>query len=676
MKKLLLSALYIIPFISQAVTYTGDDLESRYRYLDSIKDLNEVTVVENRRKEIIRSQTLSDSTLEQLNAHSVADALRYFSGVQVKDFGGIGGIKTINIRSMGSHHVGVFYDGIQLGNAQNGQIDLGRYSLDNIEEIALYNGQKSNIFQGAKDFGSSGTVYIRTRRPRWSGNERQRLTAQFSTGSFGLAHPEIVYEHRLSHTVSMSASAGYTYANGRYRFRYRRLNMDNTVAYDTTATRHNGDISALRAEVSVFGFMQQGSWSGKAYYYDSERGVPGAIVNNVFRNGERQWDRNFFVQGSLEYLFTDTYHLKVNAKWALDYLHYLRDDPKELYVNNRYHQKETYISTANLFRITPWWSATVSADLQWNTMTADLPNFLSPARFTEMIAIATSFDRGNWSAQASLLGTFIQDRTGNAHTQGRSTACRNNLSPALFASWKPVSESAWHINAFVKQSMRMPTFNDLYYTEIGNKELEPEYTMQYSFGSDIRIPLSHSFFKSIELQGNTYFNRVTNKIIAYPAGQQFRWTMLNLGTVEIFGAEISVESAIVVNDVNLHLRGNYTYQRARDVTDRSDSYYNHQIPYIPRHAFSINGGAEWRGWDLNYSFIYTGLRYSAQENTPDNLEQPWYTHDMSLFKSFRIKKAKMRAGIEINNLLNQDYEVIRNYPMPGRNFKITIKTTI
>ncbi|WP_449399736.1 TonB-dependent receptor [Chryseobacterium wanjuense] len=63
---------------------------------------------------------MAGDELERLNSQSVADALRYFSGVQIKDYGGIGGLKTINIRSMGSQHVGVFYDGIQIGNAQNG----------------------------------------------------------------------------------------------------------------------------------------------------------------------------------------------------------------------------------------------------------------------------------------------------------------------------------------------------------------------------------------------------------------------------------------------------------------------------------------------------------------------------------------------------------------------------
>lgn len=58
----------------------------------------------------------------------------------------MGGLKTVNIRSMGTNHVGVFYDGIELGNAQNGTVDLGRFSLDNMEAVTLYNGQKVLFF--------------------------------------------------------------------------------------------------------------------------------------------------------------------------------------------------------------------------------------------------------------------------------------------------------------------------------------------------------------------------------------------------------------------------------------------------------------------------------------------------------------------------------------------------
>ncbi|MBQ3605525.1 MAG: TonB-dependent receptor [Muribaculaceae bacterium] len=636
----------------------------------------EEVIVQSRRKEIIQSQRLDGTQLQSLNSQSVADALRYFSGIQVKDFGGVGGIKTINIRSMGSHHVGVFYDGIQLGNAQNGQIDLGRYSLDNIEEINLYNGQKSNIFQGAKDFGSSGTIYIRTRRPRWKDDEQFHLMAQLKTGSFGLINPEVVWEQRLSDRISLSASASYTNADGEYDFHYRRLNLDGTVAYDTTATRHNSDIEAFRAEVSTFGYLDHGQWCGKVYYYDSERGIPGAIVNNVFRNGERQWDRNLFVQGSFEYSFSPRYQIKGSAKWAWDYMRFLRDDPKELYIDNSYYQQEAYLSVANIFRMTSWWDLSASVDAQWNTMNANMSNFMYPTRWTQYVSVASAFKYGGLSAQASVLGTFVQDCIGNEYVGGRRTTCRAEFTPALFLSWQPLSSADWHINGFVKKAFRMPTFNDLYYTEVGNKDLEPEYTWQYSIGSSYNKPTNHPVFKLFSVKGDAYYNKVTNKIVAYPSGQQFRWTMLNLGMVEILGVELGAETAMKFGKVDGALRLNYTYQKARDFTDRADSYYGDQIPYIPLHSGSVAGRLSWRGWDFNYSFIYTGERYNAQENIPQNHEQPWYTHDASLVWNFPLNKVRCRVGLEVNNIFDQDYEVILNYPMPGRNYKVTLKINI
>ena len=184
-------------------------------FLDSIMSIGEVEVVANKRPEIIRPQTLAGADLQRLNSHSVADALRHFSGVQLKDYGGIGGIKTVNIRSMGTNHVGVFYNGIQLGNAQNGQVDLGRYSLDNIEAISLYNGQRSNIFQSAKDFASSSAIYIYTRRPHFTDGKDYQLSVQMRTGSFGLANPSVVWNQRLTDMPNTPTPTGGTSSDTR-----------------------------------------------------------------------------------------------------------------------------------------------------------------------------------------------------------------------------------------------------------------------------------------------------------------------------------------------------------------------------------------------------------------------------------------------------------------------------
>ena len=644
-------------------------------FLDSVMSIQEVSVVGKKHAEIIKPQTLSGVQLSRLNSQTVADALRYFSGVQLKDYGGIGGIKTVNIRSMGTNHVGVFYNGIQLGNAQNGQVDLGRYSLDNIEEISLYNGQKSNIFQSAKDFASSSAIYIYTKRPTFAPGKNYQVMVQMKTGSFGLANPSVVWNQRLSDNVTMSANAEYTYANGKYKFHYRRLQLNCDVAYDTTATRQNGDVEAVRAELGVYGRLRDGRWNINGYFYTSQRGIPGAIVNNVFRRGERQWDKSAFGQGAFEKKFSNVYSLKISGKFAWDYSRYLRDDEKELYLNNHYYQKEVYVSVANLFAITDWWNVSASADLQWNAMDADLVDFAYPTRWTELGAIATAVTLGRFNAQASLLGTFIQEsaRSRKAYTAGPN---RHELSPAVFVNYSPFDSDWFEVYGFFKKIFRMPTFNDLYYTEMGNANLEPEYTYQYDMGFSVNRNLEHTFFDFVGVKADAYYNYVTNKIIAYPTGKQFRWTMINLGKVRIAGLEVSGDVAAHIGKVNMKLHSQYTFQRARDYTNPSDSFYGDQIPYIPRHSVSVSYNANYRGWDFNYSFIYTGKRYNEQENNLYNFEPPWYTHDLSLSKELNVGQVRLRIVGELNNVFNQDYEVIHNYPMPGRNFRITAKLTI
>ena len=233
--------------------------------------IDEVTVsAQQIRKDIIPVQTLAGEELQKLSVHSVADAIRYFSGVQIKDYGGIGGLKTVNIRGMGTQHVGVFYDGIQLGNVQNGQIDLGRFSLDNMEAISIYNGQKSAIFQSARDFSSAGSIYMVTRRPVLEGTQKYRLKGTFKTGSFGLANPSLLLENRLSDRINSSFSTEYMYTTGKYKFRYSEKG-----GYNVRETRRNGDVQSIRAEYGLFGDLDNGEWKAKAYFYNSERGGTG-----------------------------------------------------------------------------------------------------------------------------------------------------------------------------------------------------------------------------------------------------------------------------------------------------------------------------------------------------------------------------------------------------------------
>ena len=680
MKRRIFSILFIALCAHSVFAESETELDSLY----SRFQIEEVEVTARAlAKDVIVPQTLKGDELQRLNALSVADALRYFSGVQLKDYGGVGGIKTINVRSMGSQHTAVYYNGVQLGNAQNGQVDLGRFSLDNLEEIQLFNGQKSDIFQSAREYGAAGNVYLTTRKPYFKPEEKVHVRGQMRFGSFALANPNIGVDIKLTEALSMTIDAEYVYSDGKYPFRYRRVLPTGETAYDTTAVRQNGDVNAIRAEIGLHHYYRTtGFWRLHAYNYYSERGVPGAIVNNVWRNGERLWDRNSFVQAQWQDEWFARWSTRLLAKYANDFTHYQNYDERLLPSNNQYTQQEVYLSFANKFRVFNWWDLSLAYDYQYNALAREnllLENGTDHfVRHSHWLSAATAFNIKEYlRLQASVLMTAVSN-------QPSAISVQPKLTPGIFLSFRPYPKIDLSLNAFYKQSYRYPTFNDLYYTDLGNASLRPELARQHSIELAYRI--SHKWLMA-NVAVSYYYNRVTDKIIAYPKGQQFRWTMLNLGTVKINGVDAKADmSFFLPMRFVLRTRLNYTYQTAIDVTNPNDTYYGHQIPYIPWHSGSAVVGLEWtsrRGdhYGLNYSFIYVGERYGQQENTIYNYVQPWYTHDLSIYGEWNLSLHPthytshplwLKANLEINNLLGQDYEVIQNYPMPKQNVRCTL----
>lgn len=611
-------------------------------------------------------QILNGTALKKLNALSVADAIRFFSGVQLKDYGGIGGLKTINVRSMGSNHTAVFYDGIQLGNAQNGQVDLGKYSLDNLEEISLYSGQKSELLMPAKAFASASSLYLKTQSPVFDIGQRRSLKISLKGGSFGLFDPSVVFHQRLTDRLSLSLNAELIQANGKYKYRYT-----NSV-YDTTVVRHNGDILAKRFEAALFGNTADNSkWQLRIYNYDSERGLPGAIVANKFDFSQRQWDDNFFVQSSYQSKTDQRFQFLANAKYAYDFIRYLDPERVSLFgaLDNRYAQQEIYLSLANQYQILKFWDISLSTDYSYQQLDANLENFAHPKRQTALIALASKLNWQRLSIQGNVLATLVNDQVKTNSSAGDKT----EYTPTMMASWQPFKNNDFRLRAFYKSIFRMPTFNDLYYTLIGNSNLSPEYTKQYDLGFTYSKFFEAVKLTQISIQTDIYYNTVRDKIIAIPTLSPFRWSMVNLGKVEIKGFETNIQSNWNFNGFNLNTKFNYTYEKAIDITQNS-TVFGQQIPYIPLNSGALMLGLDYQNISFNYSYIYTGDRYSQKANIPVNYVQPWYTHDLAVRFAFDYAKVNYSIAAEVNNVFNQYYDVVLNYPMPGRNFRITLIT--
>ena len=669
-------ACVLILYMSSIVAFAQD---GKIRIIEekdtsTIHSLDEVVVTTSTSTKETRAtaplQILSGEALEGLNAIQVADAVKHFSGVMVKDYGGIGGLKTVSVRSLGASHTAVSYDGIAVSDAQNGQIDISRFSLDNIDILSLSNGQSDQIFQPARQYASAAVLNITTMAPRFD-NRPVNGKVMMKSGSFGLINPSLHIAGKLNEYLSMTASGEWMSAHGRYPY----LMHYGTQANDSTSIeiRQNTDVQNLRAEAALYGSDSVQNGYLKGYYYQSERGLPGATIfyNTQNFSSQRIWDRSAFLQGHYERNFANILSLQLNAKYNYSFTHYL--DPMYLGSEgkdeNRYSQNEYYLSGAVIYRPISGLSFNLSQDGIINTLSADLNNFTSPTRYTSLTAVAGKYVN-NWvMATASVLMTATKDVMAD-HSKGLQ---RFKASPYASLSFKPFSNTDFRIRLFYKNIFRLPTFNDLYYGKVGNRDLLPETTNQYNIGLTFQRSITE-YIPMLALSCDIYHNDVRNKIVAYPTKNIYTWTMLNYGRVSITGLDFTGDIEIApCKEVQITLGATYTYNRALNVTDPADRDYRHQIPYTPRISGSGKAGIKTPWFTLNYSLVWSGHRYAVNQNYAENRVEGYFDHSLSASHEFSLRHDhKLGINLECLNLTNINYCVVRYFPMPGRSWRGTI----
>ncbi len=603
-------------------------------------------------------QQMKKIEMERLGVLDVADAVRHFSGVSVKDYGGIGGLKTVSVRSLGAQHTAVSYDGVAISNCQSGQIDISRFSLDNVSELTLSIGQSDNIYQTAKMFASAGALSIETAKPDL--DERPfRLIANLNAGSYGLVNPSLFYAQKLNGIFSLTGYVNYLRADGNYPFKLK----NGTKWIDSK--RNNSDIETYRAEVNLFAALSdKQDLKAKAYLFDSERGLPGGVIYDNTYAAERLYDRNYFGQLKYENRFSEKWKLQASGKfnytWNRDY-----NKESSGITDDRFRQTETYLSATLWTEPVKGLSFSLAQDFAYNYLSTTLESNQSPERFTYLTAVAARYSNKRFSATASLLNTFITEdvRTGDAADD------RKHLSPALSLSWKPF-DFGLRFRASYKDIFRVPTFNDLYYLKIGNSNLKPETTRQVNFGTTWNSN-SLGFIDYLSLSVDAYYNKVEDKIVAVPT--MFIWKMSNLGKAETIGMDVNLAGEMkLAEHYKLYLMATYNYMQAEDITDRNSKLWRNQVIYTPKHSGSGSLTLENPYFNITYNLLYASERYFIAQNIPANRIEPYTDHSISLSRAFKWKKHSLRVQLDALNLSNKNYEIVRYYPMPGRNYKITI----
>lgn len=599
-------------------------------------------------------QTLSHTDMERLGIHDMGDALKRFTGVQVKDYGGVGGMKTVNIRGLGAGHTGVTYDGVQVGDCQSGQVDLSRFTLDNVSLVSLQIGQEDNIYQSAKAYTSAGLINISTLQG--VSDRKPHLTTTLHTGSYGLFSPSLLYHQQFTR-LGIGAYTSYERADGVYWFTLK--NGIKTIH----ERRNNSDIKTWRGEVNMsYQLTDKQTLQWKAYGFTSNRGLPGAVIYDNTYSAERLKDKNVFTQMLYENRFSNRIRMKAAAKWNYAWSRY-SDIPASGYKEDTYRQNETYLTATLWTNPLQGLNLSVAQDYAHNHLSMTLPKAANPTRNSLWTALAANYQTGPFSVNASLLATNIYERV----KQGNASNGFHRLSPAFSMQWRYLQDLRFRFG--YKDIFRTPTLNELYYTGIGNRHLNPEKSRMWNLGTTY----SHTFNRTLQLSltADGYFGNVTDKIIAVP--KMFYWQMMNAGKVRQLGLDVSANiEKRWGNDWTVSATGSYSLMKATDISDPTAVYYRNQIAYTPRHSGSASVLLHTPWLDFSYNVLVMGERYTLSYNIPDNRMKPFADHSITLSREFKISKQQLRVQFDVRNLGNKNYEVVRFYPMPGTNWRLSV----
>ena len=296
-------ALFVCLGVVSAVESPAQEIDSLHCLLP------EVDAVEVVLPSVVTSaaplRQVERETIERLGYAGVADALKYMSGVNVRDYGGVGGLKTVSVRGMGAKHTAVSYDGVLVSETQSGVVDLGRFPLNNLSAVTLAMGLGGDgVLHSAREHASSTLLALRT-----ISLGSTKTNVELKGGSFGYAGASFYHRYRPAGKWGFAFNGDYLRSDGMYPFTLVNSGVE------THERRRDSDVEAFTLEANADVLLGGGKLDTKLYYYSSERGLPGAVNLYNKENRERLWGQNAFAQAKYVCPLGDSWDLQALFKY-------------------------------------------------------------------------------------------------------------------------------------------------------------------------------------------------------------------------------------------------------------------------------------------------------------------------------------------------------------------------
>lgn len=582
--------------------------------------------------DVINRQKIVNSGAYQIN-----QILSGTSGLFIKDYGGMGGLKLISIRGLSSSNTIILLDGIALNSSQSSSIDLSSLPVGIINNIEIVKSGSSFLYGG---LGSSGVLNITSNQPEQNG-----IQANLGIGSFNEFQGGLSVNNSIG-KLKFLIGAEFTGTDGRYPFHYSQF------GYSTDTMRLNADYRNINLYLlSTFNLL---GWdvNNNIFGRFSDKGVPGAVTQGFIESSDsRMNEKEFMWTCSAKKMLIDLSLLSFNFNIKAGNLNYTDSNSLMKLINGT---STKFIS--NEYKFTTKYSKSID-DIDYN--------LLFDAGYSELSGNMLQKNTGSYvnrlssSIAGNLIWNFISDSTLNSSvfTAVRydvNSKIRSALSPSFGLNLK-LNRIPMTIKGTISSNFRLPSFNEMYYLNYGNPDIKPEKSLSIDLGCDYLI--QNKFLISL-----TAFLSNINDYIQTVYSSEDKWTTKNVSNVKSKGLEFSMNYSIFDNHLNL----SYNHTLEKVVYDDNSYLSGKILEYTPQEMINVKLYYSDDTYYSSISFEHNSFLYSLADNSFSSIIPSSNIFNFNCSIKFIFSGAKLKLRLDIMNLTDERYSIITNYPMPGR----------
>ncbi|MBN2356157.1 TonB-dependent receptor [candidate division KSB1 bacterium] len=598
------------------------------------------------------TEIFTRARINELNGHTGAELFESIGGVYSKSYDGIAGVNTPSIRGSNADQVLILMDGIRLNTAQGGGVDLNTIPVSVLDRVEIIRGGHSAVL-GSDAVG--GTINLISKSSIQS--KGYNYGFQSTLGSFGNRIQTVHGSHQIG-PVAVLAN-------------YNRMESDGNFEYQDplskqTEERLNNDSSTEDFFIKGQARINDRNTVQLLYHtLHTEKGVAGSVNLNPWSNlsmttpnARADIKRNIYKLESKNQLSNRLFLKSQIGLHEYDYGYKNSDD-----LSDDLHKDDSFSANGQaIYTFSNDIVSTIGINYQKDDLTSTQFKNVDSRKMTSLFG-QLELHHNVSIAQLHLIPAVRWDHYSDVGAQ---------TSPKLGIMVKTTGAMNVALRSNIGESYRVPSLNDLYWPEQsygpgyggvgGNVNLKPELGRNFDVG--LVFSLQRNALIRFE---STYFHNEIENLIVWTSDEEMWWHPNNVGKATMRGLENGIEVRLPSNMAYVNLY--YTHMNATEGTPDSPNRGKRLI-YRPDDKWDIWAGVKLGKMSANINYRLVSKSYINADNSKSL--DAYQLLGANIGAQFIIRGFKLHAKLQGLNLFDKMIFLNDGYPLPGREFRLTV----